>query len=132
MQEACRLCQVKSHLLHVTDARSLQPLSVNASKCPIYCSKECQKLEWPGHSDVCKKTTSTPPTKLSPVDQGKARVAEGAGSKKAPYTPTKCSNCNKVKSSLKRCACKNASYCSVECQRLHWLQHKSTCTATKK
>ena len=97
-----------------------------------YCSKECQKLEWPGHSDVCKKHTSTPPTKLSPADQGKARVTEGAGSKKAPYTPPKCSNCNQVKSSLKRCACKNASYCSVECQRLHWLQHKPTCTATKK
>ena len=97
-----------------------------------YCSKECQKLEWPGHSDVCKKPTSTPPTKLSPADQGKARLAEDAGSKKAPYTPPKCSNCNKDKSSLKRCACKNASYCSVECQRLHWPQHKSTCTATKK
>ena len=81
-----------------------------------YCSKECQKLEWPGHSDVCKKPTSTPPTKLSPAGQGKARVAEGAGSKKAPFTPPKCSNCNKDKSSLKRCACKNASYCSVECQ----------------
>ena len=97
-----------------------------------YCSKECQKLEWPGHSDVCKKPTSTPPTKLSPANQGKARVAEDAGSKKGPYTPPKCSNCNKDKRSLKRCACKNASYCSVECQRLHWPQHKSTCTATKK
>ena len=75
-----------------------------------YCSKECQKLEWPGHSDVCKKPTSTPPTKLSPADQRKARVTEAAGSKKAPYTPPKCSNCNKDKSSLKRCACKNASY----------------------
>ena len=114
-----------------------------------YCSKECQRLEWPNHSDTCKKPTGKSLSELhSPAEKPKGSEAskkapDSEASKTAPddkvpkkasltLDPEKCSNCNKMKSSLKKCKCRNASYCSVECQRLYWPQHKSTCTAVQR
>ena len=39
-----------------------------------------------------------------------------------------CRACKKVSKNLKRCSrCRVAVYCSVECQRHHWAEHKTTC-----
>jgi hypothetical protein len=39
-----------------------------------------------------------------------------------------CAACKKVSQSLKRCSrCQSTVYCSVECQRQHWAQHKMVC-----
>ena len=114
-----------------------------------YCSKECKSLEWPSHSDTCKKPTGKSLSELhSPAEKPKGSEAskkapDSEASKTAPddkvpkkasltLDPEKCSNCNKMKSLLKKCKCRNASYCSVECQRLHRPQHKSTCTAVQR
>lgn len=45
-----------------------------------------------------------------------------------------CSNCKQEKSdkSLRQCsACKKTYYCSKECQKKHWSQHKGQCTELK-
>ncbi|XP_059177459.1 N-lysine methyltransferase SMYD2-B-like [Physella acuta] len=40
----------------------------------------------------------------------------------------KCAHCEKPSSSLKRCSrCKVVSYCDIECQRAHYIQHKEIC-----
>ena len=39
-----------------------------------------------------------------------------------------CANCKKAQSNLKKCgACGKVRYCSKECQRAHWKEHKSNC-----
>jgi len=41
-----------------------------------------------------------------------------------------CSSCGKASGALKRCSrCKSAAYCSVECQKRAWRQHKLVCAA---
>ena len=127
-------------------ARCKKPASLTCQCQQVsYCSKECQKLEWPSHSDTCKKPTGKSLSELhSPAEKPKVSEAskkapDSEASKTAPddkvpkkasltLDPEKCSNCNETKSSLKKCKCRNSSYCSVECQRLHWQQHKLTCT----
>lgn len=40
-----------------------------------------------------------------------------------------CASCKKTAQNLKRCGrCRTVVYCSVECQRSHWVQHKKVCT----
>ena len=39
-----------------------------------------------------------------------------------------CANCKKAQPNLKKCgACGKIQYCSKECQRVHWKEHKSNC-----
>jgi len=39
-----------------------------------------------------------------------------------------CAKCGEADNKLKNCsACKSVAYCSVDCQRAHWKQHKPTC-----
>lgn len=43
-----------------------------------------------------------------------------------------CSHCMKTSANLKRCGkCRSVLYCNVECQRLHWPQHRSVCKSLK-
>lgn len=43
-----------------------------------------------------------------------------------------CASCKKISPTLKRCArCRSIVYCSVDCQRSHWLQHKIVCSTKK-
>ena len=93
-------------------------------RCEIasYCSKACQTLEWPEHSERCKECTAkvdSPATK---------KMLPRKEHKPASDILIKCSNCDRTKQSLRKCSkCHHTLYCSVECQRLHWPQHKLVC-----
>ena len=101
-----------------------------------YCSKACQTLEWPEHSEKCDQPAASSYQSYEPykdrlnIPKGEAT---GDNNRESSATATStCFNCKKLKSSLKYCKCHEVLYCSVECQRLHWPQHKATCTAVKK
>ena len=116
-----------SHTLSAVCMRCKKPATINCScRSVSYCSKTCQTLELPEHSKKC----SPPVNRSSPTDPS---CKDSKDSTEPTATPNlKCSNCNKVKSQLKRCKCCSVSYCSVECQRLHWPQHKQICSAVRK
>ena len=79
-----------------------------------YCGKECQIKHWKEHKTVCRPPSGQPTVTKQPVVE----------------LPTKCSNCGKETSFLKRCGgCQLAAYCTKECQRNDWARHKITCTA---
>ena len=97
-----------------------------------YCSEICQNLEWPVHGETCVRTSQDPPQSQSYSTPERSKRATECENPKTVSMAQKCYNCGKTKSSLKHCKCRNVSYCSVECQRLHWPQHKPTCTAIRK
>lgn len=88
-----------------------------------YCSRECQVLEWPEHKEKCKHSKSE--LYASSKSQRHGMTSQSITSMSLT---SKCSSCGRVKQSLKHCKCRIVLYCSVECQRLHWPQHKSKCT----
>ena len=92
-----------------------------------YCSEICQNLEWPVHGETCFTTSPDPPQSQSYSTPERSKRVKASEDSNKVATAQKCYNCGKTKSSLKHCKCRNVMYCSVECQRLHWPQHKSTC-----
>ena len=109
--------------------RCKKPATITCQcKLVSYCSEVCKTLEWPVHSKACRKMADTPKPHMPEKSKG---VTDSESPKKV-YVAQKCYNCGKTKSSLKQCKCGNALYCSVECQRLHWPQHKTTCTTLRK
>ena len=119
-----------SHTLSAVCMRCKKPATINCScRSVSYCSRACQTLELPEHSMKC----SAPVSCSSPTDPSCKDLPHNKDSTEPTATPNlKCSNCNKVKLQLKRCKCHTVSYCSVECQRLHWPQHKHFCSAVRK
>ena len=56
------------------------------------------------------------------IDKGEVRKEGGL-----------CAACEKTRTNLKRCSrCRAVNYCSVDCQRAHWAQHKLACASSGK
>ena len=120
-----------SHTISAVCMRCEKPATINCSCGSVsYCSKPCQTLEWPEHSEKC----NLPVNRSSPTDSSCKDLPHSKDNREPTATPNlKCSNCNKIKLQLKCCSkCRNVSYCSVECQRLDWPQHKYNCSAVRK
>ena len=78
-----------------------------------YCSAECQKAHWKSHKAYCKKQ----------IAAAEAKAAEAKATKK-------CAANGCLKKGASACsACRSVSYCSKECQKAHWKEHKQTCRA---
>ena len=125
-----------SSSLSETCARCKKPATIYCScKTVFYCSQPCQTLEWPEHSKKCEQAAGfyEPHKAYTPTSKAMGNTTDFKGEPSAIATSIKlCFNCNKTKLSLKSCKCRKVLYCSIECQRLHWPQHKSTCTAVRK
>lgn len=90
-------------------------LAIKCREChsEFYCSKACREAAVASHREQCAK---------------KQRDREERREKKAKRV--ECDTChNKFPvTKMKKCSrCRNATYCSVECQRADWERHKTTC-----
>ena len=83
------------------------------SKCKLqyYCSKECQQSDWKNHKAVCREGYSEE-TSVAELQEA-CSVCSKKGSKK-------CSNC------------KLQFYCSKQCQKKDWKNHKAICKEVSK
>ena len=74
----------------------------------VYCSKDCQVGDWLQHKPNCVKFET------------------------AHLRHTSCQWCKKTLSKPKICTrCRAFSYCSAECQKLHWPEHKIQCRSNR-
>ena len=87
-----------------------------------YCSRECQKKHWKIHKFACKKASSST----------KHKDLESTSSDSCIQDSSHCNSCGKIASNLKKCgACGRSWYCSQECQRKDWKEHKKVCKTLK-
>jgi hypothetical protein len=81
--------------------------SLTCSQCKSaqYCGQACQKKDWKYHKPSCLKIKEQKLKELKEIN---------------------CEVCGKPSS--KSCSrCKKANYCSIECQKANWNEHKVTC-----
>ena len=84
-----------------------------------YCSQECQKKNWKVHKRTCKKTSST-------------LRCKNASSDNCVLDKSHCNFCGEKVTNLKKCgACGRSWYCSQDCQRKDWKEHKKACKVTR-
>jgi hypothetical protein len=81
-------------------------------------------------SEPSSKSMWTSPTEIKEEKQRHAQISKGL---EIGRVPRECSNCSKIdekQNKHRQCSrCHKAAYCSVECQRVHWAQHKRSCIA---
>ena len=106
-----------------------KPDMKKCSKCKsvFYCSSACQAKDWTNiHNKICRTLQALHESNPSSQKQNPRVDNEKVG---------RCGNtyCRVVSKDLKVCTrCRNISYCSQDCQRKDWKNHKAICTAPRK
>jgi MYND finger len=97
------------------EAGEICRLYIKCREChsEYYCSKECRQDAKDAHSEICLEKRREREERR----EKKAKKVEcDTCSRKFPYTK------------MKKCSsCRNATYCSVDCQRMDWQRHKYNC-----
>ena len=110
-----------------------------------YCSRECMRKDWACHRATCmliydNNTMGWALTQFEMhgrLSKAQFDAALRGGSVSAmsdtqgglrKVAAAACSNCNNSDKKMKICGkCRLVSYCSPECQKADWKQHKSSC-----
>ena len=95
-----------------------------------YCSKECQVKHWKEHKRSCKTPNATASTAASSSgSHGRSEpIPSTSPIEEATVHLEKCNFCHIPSKDLKKCAnCGQVRYCSRECQKKHWKEHKTDC-----
>ena len=83
-----------------------------------YCSQECQVKHWKEHKTDCR----------SKIDQPSSDSQNDSVLELSSSDLNKCALCHQTSPILKACSnCLSVKYCSKECQRKHWSEHKMVC-----
>ena len=98
-------------------------LSFTTKKCGqcrmvYYCNKKCQLQHWSAHKTSCYKSKF----------QQLTSSAKSVGEITSDNTP-QCAFCKaKLREHNKKCSsCNSVEYCSKNCQKKHWNEHKNIC-----
>ena len=123
--------QIKSDSLHQQDVDIVEEqccsicgkISVELFKCDHcltikFCGK-CKKQHWTEHTILCEKKSKT---KLQSENSNSSTSSDNLRG------PGKCGYCLKPSHQLRKCSrCLSVQYCSQDCQKKHWKEHKSIC-----
>lgn len=94
---------------------AITKLLVKCRECKqeYYCSDECRELAKEHHREACLRIQRE---RHERRDRRARRVQCDACQRRFPFTK------------MKKCSrCRNATYCSVDCQRLDWQRHRDVC-----
>ena len=80
-----------------------------------YCGRDCQKHHWKVHKAICQRDKGNDTFKTQGIPTAVPLIS-------------KCNSCGRESSSLKRCPCHLVAYCSTECQRNDWPNHRGNCS----
>lgn len=94
-------------------------LAIKCREClsEFYCSKACREVHKEGHSQDCA------------IKQQDREARREKKTKKV-----QCDTCHKPfpYTKMKKCSrCRNATYCSVDCQKVDWEKHRFLCQSRK-
>lgn len=117
-----------------------------------YCSRECQLRHWKRHKVTCAKTGGKggAAKRGKPNDDGEKGGAQAAGGAAQSESKSRekgtatdkekknlvmlnfeyntCQNCGRKAPGMKMCGqCGKGTYCSRDCQKQNWKQHKVDC-----